>query len=181
MQLPDVNLSDAVLQELASEIARGIYTLDALLERFRIPPAIFEQRIKPSRRFLAMLGEAAITWDSTLNARTRIRAKSEVMFEQMMLKGYEYYQDASQPLAARVQLLQTIAKAAGIVGGDGNTVVGADVGRPSDRVSITINLSGHGTPGSDRGRTITIDQPSPVLPESDAVDGLGPLQLGPGT
>lgn len=164
----DSNLSDPVLQELAGEIARGIYTLDVLLARFRISHDMFERRIKPSRRFLAMLGEAAITWDSTLNAKTRIKVKGEAMFEQMMLKSYEYYQDASNPLAARVQVLQTIAKVAGLLGERGGELIGADVGRPSDRVSITINLSSRdSTPG---GAALVIDQPAPALPESDPLE-----------
>jgi len=164
----DRDLGDGILMELAGEIARGIYTLDVLLARFRIAPETFERRIKGNRRFLAMLGEAAITWDSTLNAKTRIKVKGEAMFEKMMLRSYEYYQDASQPLAARVQVLQTVAKVAGLLGERGGEVVGADAGRPSDRVNITINLSTRaGTPGS---AALVIDQPSPVLPQNDPIN-----------
>lgn len=171
----ELNLSDQRLQEMAGEIARDIYDLDTILKRFNVPPAAFD-RLKTSRRFLAMLGEAMITWDSSTNIATRIRIKSEAMLEQMLADGYAYYKDARYPLGDKVKLLQTVAKLAGAGEMNPGVNIGADAGRPSDRVQITINLHPHALDGSD-ARAVVIDQPKLVLPPSDAIEE--PPELGP--
>jgi hypothetical protein len=166
-------IPDASLMALAQEIARGIYEVPDILVRFGINERFFDSQIKTNRRFMAFLGEAMITWNSSLNAAERNVVKAETMTEMMIEKAWEYYQDKSEPLAARAALLQTVSRIAGLYEGPRReAAVGEAVGRPGDRVNITINLHPHSRVG---GASATIiDHATPVLPPSDPIDDIAP-------
>ena len=48
-------------------------------------------------------------------AAERLRLKSEVMVEKMLEPAWRAFQDPTQPLAARVSMMQTIGKFAGLL------------------------------------------------------------------
>lgn len=134
-----IPIDDAILQEVAAELAREIYPLAEVLQRFNIPGDVFD-RIKRTHHFQRMHAEALITWQSSTNTRERTRLKSEVMIEKMLEPSWRAFQDVTQPLAARVSMMQTVAKLAGLLDAKGDAPVATAVA-PGDRVSITINLS----------------------------------------
>lgn len=160
-------VDDGVMQQIAAELARDIFPLPDILKRFAVKHDTFE-RIKTTRAFQIYLAEAKITWESSLNSRERTKVKAEAMVETMLEPAFRAYADQSQPLAARVALLQTVAKLAGMLDQPKDGLGGAAVARPGDRVTININL-GPGRNG-DQAKVITIDQPQLDLPASDPVD-----------
>src|SRR4029079_17957227 len=98
--MPDLStapplVDDAILQEIAAELAREIYPLADILQRFNVPPPIFE-RVRRSHHFQRMHAEALITWQSSTNARERTRLKSEVMVEKMLEPAWRAFQDPAQ-------------------------------------------------------------------------------------
>jgi hypothetical protein len=166
-------IDDAVLQEVAAELAREIYPLDDILQRFKVAPDVFD-RIRRTHHFQRMHAEALITWQSSTNARERTRLKSEVMVEKMLEPGWRAFQDPGQPLAARVQMMQTVAKLAGLLDTKGEAPAAAIA--PGDKVSITINLSQppphYAQGGHNTSPVITIEKDQLDLPASDPVEVL---------
>lgn len=163
-------VDDTVLQEVAAELARDIYPIDEILQRFKIPPATF-MKVKKTPHFQRMHAEALIVWQSSTNARERTKLKSEVMLEKMLEPGWRAFNDASQPLAAKVQFMQTVAKVAGMLDTAKQEGGGATVA-PGDRVNITINLTQPPARYMNdiTSKVITIEKQAQSLPPSDPIE-----------
>lgn len=168
--MPDAPLvDDVVLQEVAAELAREIYPLPDILARFNMKAETFE-RVKKTHHFQRMHAEALITWQASTNARERAKLKSEVMLEKMLEPGWRAFNDPGQPLAAKVQFMQTVAKVAGML--DRPVSEGGAAVAPGDKVSITINLSQppQRYAAGDGARIITIEKQALGLPASDPIE-----------
>lgn len=72
------------------------------------------RELESSRIFKRMLVEAQAEWNSITRTSQRIRLKAGVNIELSLPKFYEDMNDHSQPLVARVKLLETMTRLAGL-------------------------------------------------------------------
>lgn len=144
-------ISDVTLLKLAREIAMDIRPLEGILETLEIKPTDWEY-ISSLPRFQGYLRSAVEGWESATNTAERVRMKSLSFVEEALPEFYARAHDAREPLAAKTEVLKTIAKFAGI----GGAVEGANLG---ERMVVTINL------GADHQFTIQKDVTPQVTDE----------------
>lgn len=157
---PQWQLDDTTITRLAVEMAREMYTIPEILDRFSIDAEIFRTRVRPHPSFERAYLEARAIWTSSSNARERVQLKAGTLFEDWMAEADQLFHDKSQPLSAKVEMLKTLGKVAGFDHSDKAPTVA-----PGDRVVVEINLGAAGkVPQSTfEGTTITIDKVAPVI------------------
>lgn len=138
------------LLKLAREIAMDIRPVEEILTAHSISGSRWEA-INASPHFQALLKSEVENWQSATNTAERVKLKSLAFVEESLPEFYARAHDRREPLSARVEVLKTVAKFAGV----GNTMVdGAAVG---EKLMVTINL------GSDHSLKIERDVTSKVI------------------
>lgn len=126
------SFDDVTMLKLVREIAMDFRSIDEILEAHRIPREDFEL-LRENEVFLSRLRSAIEEWNSATNTPERVRLKSLFFVEEALPEFYARAHDPKEGLAAKVEILKTIAK----FGGVGGTVEGAVTG---ERMTVTINL-----------------------------------------
>lgn len=150
---PPLNFDDIVLVRLAREIAMDIQPLDEILKNHGLTQDDFEE-LKISARFNALLRANIEEWQSAVNTESRVRIKSMAFVEEALPEFFARAHDPKESLSAKVEVLKTVARFAGV--GSSN-VDGAVAG---DRLSVTINL------GADRQLRIERDITPRIVDEA---------------
>ncbi len=140
--LPSV--SPVILLKVAREIAADIRPLDDILKIHGLTDDDWEQ-LKTEHRFKVARNNAVAEWQSVANTTDRVRVKSLAFVEEALPEFYARAHDPKESLTAKVEVLKTIAKIAGI------SERAADAGTGGARMSVTINL------GADHKLTIEKD------------------------
>lgn len=148
------NLSDVILVKLAREIALDILPLETILKTLQITANQWEI-IQTIPRFQDLLRSEIEAWGSAINTSERVRLKSLSFVEEALPEFYARAHDPREPLAAKTEILKTIARFAGV----GNTAI--DGGMIGEKFTVTINL------GSDQTFKIEKDI-TPTTIEADA-------------
>jgi hypothetical protein len=125
--------TDAVFIRLARELAMDIQPLEDILKAQGIDAKRWEV-IQNHARFKALLASEVEAWNSATNTAERVRLKSLSFVEEALPEFYGRAHDAREPLSAKVELLKTVAKFAGV---DRTQMDGAVAG---ERFSVTINM-----------------------------------------
>jgi hypothetical protein len=123
---------DVVILRLAREIAMDIHPLEDILKRHDVTEAAWEE-IQQSHRFKDYLRGAITEWHSATNTAERVKLKSLAFVEEALPEFYARAHDAKEPLSAKIEVLKTVAKFAGV----GGQVEGAVSG---EKLTVTINL-----------------------------------------
>jgi len=131
------------LVALAREIAMDMKQLPDVLKELSITPEQFEI-IKNSQFFKHVLSQEIANWASALNTSERVKLKSQAMIEMSLEEFYARMHDSKEPLSAKVELLKTLAKIAGVDASKAEQAAG-------ERFMVTINM------GADQ--KLTIDKP----------------------
>lgn len=135
MNLPakvDPTINDVLLLKLAREIAMDVRPLEAILQTLEIDADRWDY-ISELPTFRGYLRSAVEDWQSATNTPERVRIKSLHFVEEALSEFYVRVHDAKEPLAAKTEVLKTIAKFAGVG-------VAADGAVAGERMIVTINL-----------------------------------------
>lgn len=124
--------SDVTMLKLVREIAMDIQPIDDILKTHGIGSDEWEE-IQENPHFTQYLRNAMEEWQSATNTAERVKLKSMAFVEEALPEFFARAHDPKEPLAAKTEVLKTIAKFAGV----GGTVDGAVAG---ERMVVTINL-----------------------------------------
>lgn len=125
--------NEVKLLRLAREVAMDILPLDRILDQHQIDQNEWES-ITKTPRFQSLLASEKQAWESAVNSDERVRLKSLSMIEEALPEFYARMHDAREPLAAKTEVLKTIARFAGV--GSNNF----DAAVSGEKLSVTINL-----------------------------------------
>ena len=118
--------------KLAREIAMDIQPVEDILKHHEITGDQWEE-IQQNPRFKGYLRGAVEEWQSATNTSERVKLKSMAFVEEALPEFYARAHDPKEPLSAKIEVLKTIAKFAGV----GGSVEGALAG---EKMIVTINL-----------------------------------------
>lgn len=150
-------LDDVILQRLAQELARELYTVPEILSRYNLDATIFQERVRPNVSFIKHYQDAYAVWHGSTNTVERIRAKAQASFEDWLSEADRLFHDTQQPMSSKVELMKVVER----VGGLGPVEKERAGVAPGDRVLVQINLGAAHQP-------IVIDKIIPVIPTFDA-------------
>lgn len=150
----DFNI-DAKFVRLAREIAMEIHPLPEILQRMEVSE--FEwAAIQQNTRFQQLLASAVEEWNSATNTAERVKIKSLAFVEEALPEFFARAHDPKEGLAAKVEVLKTVSKFAGV----GEKTGGVDVG---SRFSVTINMGDTKVSFEKQlPAQVTIDQPQAI-------------------
>jgi hypothetical protein len=135
MDLPAEQVSsttDVMMLKLAREIAMDIQSIEDILKNQQVSAEQWEE-IQHNQRFKSYLASAVEEWQSATNTPERVKLKSLSFVEEALPEFFARAHDPKETLAAKTEVLKTIAKFAGV----GGSVEGAVAG---ERMVVTINL-----------------------------------------
>jgi hypothetical protein len=141
---------DLALVKLAREIAMDIRPLEDILETHKIDTENWA-KIQENPHFQAILHGAITEWQAAGNTPERVKIKSLAFVEEALPEFYARAHDPKEPLTAKVEVLKTISKFAGIGGSNFDGSVGGE------RFTVTINL------GADQSLKIEKNLPHKVI------------------
>lgn len=124
--------NDAILLKLAREIAMDMRTVEEILETHKVTAAQWDA-IKGTALFQNYLQQCVLEWQSAINTQERVKVKAMAFVEEALPEFYARAHDPNENLNAKVEVLKTVARFAGV----GGSVDGGVVG---EKFSITINL-----------------------------------------
>lgn len=141
--------NDVMMLKIAREIAMDIQSVEDILKNHEINEDQWEE-IQQNPRFKGYLRGAVEEWQSATNTAERVKLKSMAFVEEALPEFFARAHDPKEPLAAKTEVLKTIAKFAGV----GGNVDGAVSG---EKLTVTINL------GSDNQLRIERDVTPQVI------------------
>lgn len=125
--------NEVTLLKLAREIAMDIRPIDELLVTFEVTQEEW-QEIQSMPYFQSVLRGAVEDWQAAGNTPERVKLKSLAFVEEALPEFYARAHDPKEPLNAKVEVLKTIAKFAGV---GGASVDGSIAG---ERLVVNISL-----------------------------------------
>lgn len=138
-----------IMLKVAREIAADVREIPDILKLHGVSDAEWE-KLKDSPRFLTLLRNEVIEWQSVANTADRVRIKSLAFTEEALPELYARLHDPKEPLSAKVELLKTVAR----IGGVGEK---AAEGGGGQRMVVTINLGSDSQLRFTKDITPTID------------------------
>jgi hypothetical protein len=134
--MSNLSITDTIISKLAREIARNLYPTAEIRDQFKLTVEEFDEATN-TPFFQVRLAEEVSLWNDPKNAEVRVKAKSGTLVEESLPEIYRLIHDPTQPMAAKVAALQTVARFAF----DNPNIKGSS--DDSDRrVKITINIDG---------------------------------------
>jgi hypothetical protein len=128
-----IEFHDEVLfLKLAREIACDIRPLDAILKMHSVEEDQWAM-IYENPRFRELVRSAVAEWQSATNTPERVKIKAMSFVEEALPEFYGRAHDPKELLSAKVEVLKTVAKLAGM-GENSQASSGGD------RMTVTINL-----------------------------------------
>lgn len=156
---PQWQLDDTIVTRIAGELAREMYTVQEVLDRFSMDIDIFRDRVRCHPAFERAYLEAKTIWHGTGNTRERVALKAGMLFEDWLAEADSLFHDKHQPLSSKVELLKQMSKVAGFEQSDKQQSIA-----PGDRVVVEINLGAGVQPGSNaQPVAVTIDKIAPSI------------------
>lgn len=135
--------------KLAREIAMDIRPLADILSAHEVLPSEWEE-ITKNPGFQGLLRGEIEAWQSATNTAERVKIKSLAFVEEALPEFYARAHDPKEPLSAKVEVLKTISKFAGV----GQSIDGTNLG---EKLTVTINL------GTDHSLKIEKDVTAKVI------------------
>jgi hypothetical protein len=126
------SFNDVVLLKLAREIAMDMRTLGDILETHGVTTEEFAE-ISALGAFQEYLRQATEEWQSATNTAERVRLKSMAFVEEALPEFFARAHDPEESLNAKVEVLKTVARFAGVGGSVDSSIAG-------ERLTVTINL-----------------------------------------
>jgi hypothetical protein len=148
-----MSFNDIAMLRLAREIAMDVHPIEEILTTHGIDQPYWEA-LNSSPIFQSVLKSAVEEWQSATNTSERVKLKSMVFVEEALPEFYARAHDPKEPLAAKTEVLTTIARLAGM------GVNGVDNATAGERMTVTINL------GADKQLKIEKD----ITPRSSEIE-----------
>jgi len=156
-------IDEEKLRQFATELARDIKPPNHVLEEFGVSEADYDN-IKEMRAFKAFYEAALVEWNAAANTQKRAKLKAAAMTEEVLHLFYPDISDRTEPLNARVGLLQTLAK----IGGLGQQEVAQQAAGSGQFFKLEIHLNGRDSPIVIDGQST--NNLAPKLTESALAD-----------
>jgi hypothetical protein len=137
------SFNDVDLLRLVRDVAMDIQPLEKILVAHKLDATAWSTLCETTQ-FKEYMNRAVQEWQSASNTADRVRLKSLAFIEEALPEFYTRAHDPKEPLTAKIEIIKTISKLAGI----GGNVDGAIQG---ERLVVTINL------GADRELKIEKD------------------------
>lgn len=148
------SFGDVKLLKLAREISMDIRPVEEILKSFEVSSSEWDE-ICTNPTFKQYMRSCIEEWASVTNTQERVRLKSLAFVEEALPEFYARAHDSRESLAAKTEILKTVAKFAG-VGAQAEGVM------QGEKMVVTINL------GSDHQLKIERD----VTPQgNDIIEG----------
>lgn len=145
------SVDEVTMLRLAREVVKDIHDLDTILANFHLDYDTWRS-LTENPAFVELIRSEKAAWSSASNTEERAKLKALSFFEEALPEFYERAHDSREPLAAKVKLLEVIARTAGIY------TERASTGGPIDGgIKVTINL------GSDNKLTFEKDITQQVI------------------
>lgn len=126
------SFNDVVLLKLAREIAMDMRDLGDILETHGVTAEEFAE-ISALGVFQEYLRQSVTEWQSATNTAERVRLKSMAFVEEALPEFFARAHDPEESLNAKVEVLKTVARFAGVGGSVDSSIAG-------ERLLVTINL-----------------------------------------
>lgn len=151
-ELPEkrAGFHEVAILKLAREIAMDIRPTDEILESHGINHQKWEE-MRENPYFQAVLAQEIEAWQGAMNTAERVKLKSLAFVEEALPEFYARAHDPKEHLSAKIEVLKTISKFAGIGGNNFDASLGGE------RLSVTINM------GADQTLRIERDITSQVI------------------
>jgi hypothetical protein len=136
MSLPatsNLQVTEKKLLCISRELARGLLSLDQILENNEVSQAEFDE-YQQNPRFQQMLGEQVSEWQSADNTPERLKLKAAAALEDWLPELHARIHDRTESLTAKIEGGKLLAKLSG-VGEKSDSVIGG-----GERFSVTINI-----------------------------------------
>lgn len=146
------DLAGARLIRLAREIAMEIRSVEEILDVMKMGQEEYDG-ICAMPQFQRYLRAALEEWGSAANTGERVKLKAMAFVEESLPEFYARAHDPKEALSAKIEVLKTVSRFAGI----GGQVTAGAVG---ERMTVTINL------GADHQLRIEKDI-TPAIDEED--------------
>lgn len=143
------SFNDVIMLKLARELAMDMRPVEDILATHEVTSDQWDD-IANHPVFQGYLRGALEEWQSATNTQERVRMKSLAFVEEALPEFFARAHDPKETLTAKIEVLKTISKFAGV----GGTVDGAIAG---ERMVVTINL------GADHQFTIARDVTPQVI------------------
>lgn len=124
---------EARWRSVAREIAMDIFEVPTILKNHGVTEQEWEE-MENSRGFRLMLAEQLSIWNSSLNTRERIEARTLALIEGSLQELYRSIHDPEFSHSAKVELFKALSRNVGI------GVKDAPQTGTGERVSIMINM-----------------------------------------
>lgn len=158
MALPiTVYEQDTTYLQIAREIAIDLHDIETILKNHKIDQNAWE-RIRSDPRFLRLLDSEVQAWQSASNTSERTKLKAGSLIEEFLPEANARLHDRTESLAAKTELLKTLARVAGM----GERASEGPVG---GGFSVTINL------GADHKLEFQKTVGVPKVIEGEVLDG----------
>lgn len=128
-----------------------LHPLETILKSHEISTAQWET-LQVNPRFQRVLQSEIEAWNSAANTAERVKLKSLSFVEEALPEFYARAHDPRETLTAKVEVLKTIGRFAGV------GITGTDTAAVGERFSVTINL------GAD---TLKIEKSQPPVIEGE--------------
>jgi len=132
--LPSLYEQDTIYLRIAREIAIDFHDIKTILKNNNIDPIKFEQ-FRRDPRFLRLVEAEVLAWNAATNIAERTKLKAGALIEEFLPEANARIHDAGETLAAKNELIKTLARIAGM----GNERVAGEAGG-GERFTVTINL-----------------------------------------
>lgn len=126
------SFNDVTLLKLAREISMDMRSVEEILELHEVSQEEWVV-ISIMPRFQSYLRQCIEEWNSAVNTAERVKLKSLAFVEEALPEFYARAHDPQESLNAKVEVLKTVARFAGVGGSVDSAVSG-------ERLSVTINL-----------------------------------------
>jgi hypothetical protein len=126
------SFNDVTLLKLAREIAMDMRPVPDILETHDVTSAEWAA-ISVSPLFQDYLRQCVTEWQSATNTAERVKLKSMAFVEEALPEFFARAHDPEESLNAKVEVLKTVARFAGVGGSVDGSIAG-------ERLSVTINL-----------------------------------------
>jgi hypothetical protein len=126
------SFNDVILLKLAREVSMEMRDIADILKTHDVAHEDWEV-IRKLPRFQEYLRQFVEEWQSATNTAERVKLKSMAFVEEALPEFYARAHDPQESLNAKVEVLKTVARFAGVGGSVDGSIAG-------ERLSVTINL-----------------------------------------
>lgn len=146
-----VEVTEALILQVAMEMATDLYTPKEVLDKYQLTTKQFKVFSKTAQ-FKQFFTEARAAWHATDNSTERIKAKGNMLVEDLMIDLYTRAKDSGTPHEAMVKLVKQIVDLS-------NVAPKKEVAQPTgDRFVINMDFGASATPQTMAAEVVAVQE-----------------------